>query len=358
MLIENVEFLLSKFLEKSETIMKETFIDVNSIEDLSLSKRLELCLNDRDDSYINKMKYEKRKNFNYYDFNDKFKKTILQPYIVLLVEYHNQYISAQEAKKYIAELLYKNYRDEHLDEIKYTELLLFIQEKLGKSYGIDITFKNSSLKKLEIRDGEYLKYIYDATKQFYLDKGFNNLYLTHEEALETLRQPIFVEDLKDAYEQCGLDPSLVDIDNIPAQVVDYYSKSVYTKKEVDKNFLTAKKNDLENRLKVFEETINPGRKFINQQVSRFALNLSYLIRLKRFIEQDEVNDIFDMKVKNEDLKLIYEYVLFWGMKNKEDIGSGYTNVDNWIKTYKKLNPEARNNVNVLRINQLRATIRK
>lgn len=356
MLIDNVEILLAYMLEKNKTVMVDTFVDINNFQDLSLSKRLKLCLNDREDSVIDKMKYEKR-NLNYSELKAILFGTSLESFFDLLIEYHNKYESAQEAKKYIAELLYKNYRDNYSEEIKYTELLLFIEEKLGKSYGIDITFKNSSLKKIEIRDDEYLKYIYEATNKFYIDKGYNNLYLTHEEALDKLRKPLFVKDLKQAYEKCGLDQSLIDINNIPEEVIDYYSKTVYLKREVDRNFLIAKINDLHSRLKVFEETVNPGRKFINQEVSRYALNLSYLIRLERFITQDKVDNIFDMKLINKDLKLIYEYVLFWGMKKKEDIGSGYNNVDNWIRKYKELTPDAKNNINVIRINQLRAAIR-
>lgn len=358
MLIQDVETFLSYSLdERCESKEEMSFEAINSLNDLHLIDRFKICINDSKDSIIDKMKFAKR-DLDYDSLKEKLQGTSLELYTIFLIKYQNQYISAQEAKKYVAEMLYKNYRDKHLEEIRYTDLLLFIQDKLDLSYGINITFTNVSRKKKEIRDCEYLKYIFDATKQYYIDKEYNTFNPTYDEALEKLRNPLFVSDLEQAYSSKKIDKNKIDIENIPNEVVEYFRNSITIKKEINEELLIAKKEKLEGYLKILEEAINPGRKFINQQVARFALNLSYLIRLERFIKQDEVDNIFDMKFMNKDLELIYDYVLFWGMKNKEDIGSGYTNVDNWIKTYKRQNPDSRNNINVKRINELRRKLRE
>ena len=342
--------------EEIEKLNKISFQEIINLDDIDLVSRFILCLFEEKDELLLDMVYDNGE-FDYQEFYEKFKDTAIKPFLHLLFEYQNLYFSLQEAKKELAETLYKNYRDAKIEQLKFTNLLLFIHEKLDLSYGINISFTNSSRKKIEIRDSEYLKYIYNSTIQFYVEKEFNYSNLTYDEAYDTLRSPIYKDNLIIAYETNGYKRAEIDIDNIPKSVIEYFAQTIARKRDVNYDFLIAKKREIENTLQVHKKNANPGRKFINQEVARIVLNVSYLIRLERFIYQDEYDTIFDMKFKNEDLELLYEYVLFWGLKSKEDIGSGFTNVDNWIKNYKKLNENSNSNINVIRINQLRNAIR-
>jgi hypothetical protein len=342
--------------EEIEKLNKISFQEIKNLDDIGLVSRFILCLFEDKDELLLEMDYVNSK-YDFEEFYDKFKNTSLKPFLQLLFEYQNLYFSLKEAKEQLAETLYKNYKDSKIEQLKFTNLLLFIHEKLDLSYGINLSFTNSSRKKIEIRDSEYLKYIYNATIQFYVEKEFNLSDLTNDEAYEMLRRPIYNDDLIIAYETKGYNRSEIDIDNIPKNVIEYFAQTIARKRDVNYDFLIAKKREIENSLQILKKDANPGRKFINQEVARIVLNVSYLIRLERFIFQDEFNCIFDMKFKNEDLELLYEYVLFWRLKSKEDIGSGFTNVDNWIKNYKKLNENSKSNINVYRINQLRNAIR-
>jgi hypothetical protein len=347
-----------KFLKKDEIekLNKISFQEIKNLDDIDLVSRFILCLFEEKDEILLDMVYD-NSEYDYQEFYEKFKNTSLKPFLHLLFEYQNLYFSLKEAKEQLAETFHKNYRDANIDQLKFTNLLLFIHEKLDLSYGINISFMNSSRKKIEVRDSEYLKYIYNATIQYYIEKEFNYSDLSFEEAYEMLRSPNYKDDLIIAYETNGYKRADIDIDNIPNSVIEHFAQTIARKRDVNYDFLIAKKREIENTLQVFKKDANPGRKFINQEVARIVLNVSYLIRFERFILQDEYDNIFDMKFKNEDLELLYEYVLFWGLKSKDDIGSGFTNVDNWIKSYKKLNENSKSNINVNRINQLRIAIR-
>lgn len=355
---ENEELFLEYALNKDKSTKVFTYnLDgIKSLEDISLIDRLKICLVG-DVYYLYQLIYTS-KDIDYNHFSDILKGSSLFPYLDLLVEYQNLYFCNIETKEDVAKSLNENYRDVSKEEILFSKLLLHINEKLNLSYGINITFTNSSKKKIDIRNNDYLQYIYDATVKFYEDKGYNSQQLNRKEALKMMKKPIFRDDLIYSYKENGLPISNIDIKNIPESVIETFAGSITTQRKVTSDFLKAKISDSEQMLAACEKRAKVGRKYINKQIAIFVLNLSYLIRFDEFIHQNTYDDIFDMKIKNEELSLLFEYVTFWGMKNSEDIASGYNNVDNWIRKVKSSNPELRYSVNVTTINNIRTTIRK
>ena len=75
-----------------------------------------------------------------------------------------------------------------------------------------------------------------------------------------------------------------------------------------------------------------GAKPKNDSVASLAERLSYLIRLNRFLNQNEVNDISKFSISNKDCRLIHDYlVIFKLIPNQRERNNTTTTPENYIK---------------------------
>ena len=75
-----------------------------------------------------------------------------------------------------------------------------------------------------------------------------------------------------------------------------------------------------------------GAKPKNDSLASLAERLSYLIRLNRFLNQNEVNDISKFSISNKDCRLIHDYlVIFKLIPNQRERNNTTTTPENYIK---------------------------
>lgn len=294
-----------KITSETDSDIDKEISNCKSLNDFTLTQILNICMKDSTTTKFDDLTYSLR-DLDYDYFRSILKGTSLEVFSEELINFQNEYFRKQEIKDKIIDILNQKYVETYREQLKFTELLIFLIEKGKGKYGIDISFADASKNKKIIRDNEYLQYIIKATKEYYVSKKYNYTQLTYDEALAKLQNPIFRKDLEDSYAITNQDVSNIDINNIPHQVVEYFAHSIITPRDITEDLLREIKRDNEEIVKNFEVKKNPGRQALNLPVGRLSLNLSYLIRLDRFIKQDEVNDIYQLKIKNEDLELIYK----------------------------------------------------
>lgn len=349
-------------------------IDIKLFQDFysksSKEERFRMCLHKGDYHFTANEDTILRDSYDYDSLKEFLKGSKLEPYGDLLIQYQNKFYDYKDTESEI----YDEFREiinDKKQEDKFTNLLIFMNEYKDTNWGLNITFTNISNKKFDIRDNDLTNTIYELITYLYSETGMNKTKLTIDEAKELLIKPEYFDDLKYYYEECGFEHENIDINNIHEVVLKSFAESVSKEREVNDDFLIIKRKQLDKEM----EAIKPktGRKLENSTLGELAHDLSYLIRFERFVIQDEVEHIYDYKIENADLKLIYKYFNFWDLKtlksnvkNKEDnsdreLKSGFINVSTWISKHKAKRGKNFNditpNINEIEIDNFRKFIR-
>ena len=303
---------------------------------LEPSKNIELC-------FDNVSKYERFKNsrstwdYNYNDLERLLIKTDLEQYTSFLYSYglfnklyKDQLLSIDNLEGF--EITYSN------EEKGLLELLIYLLTDNNSN----ITFKlkrgnkkadNFSFSNEKINSG-FIKMIIDQ----YEKSNFNEENLTPAEAENDIYNMYDTDWIKQYIEKCLAEtdesvyyPRITTISDfegfIDYEMINEYAFDHFTSREITLDYL-------KHKLELYN-SINPivaGAKPKNDDLSRSKELLSYLIRLNRFLNQNECNDIEVFPIQNKDCILIYDYLLFFDLIDDPSSNTNSTKPHNKIRS--------------------------
>ena len=118
------------------------------------------------------------------------------------------------------------------------------------------------------------------------------------------------------------------IEYIDNDMINSYCEEHFSERPITLQFLYHQ-CDL---IKIDKTKKKRGAKPKNDSVASVAERLSYLIRLKRFLNQNEVNDISKFSISNKDCRLIHDYlVIIQLIPNQRERNNTTTTPENYIK---------------------------
>lgn len=287
------------------------------------ANKIELC-------FRNHLKYERFKNSrSYWDFEYKelerlLIKTDLEEYsdflfaLGLYLKYYEDDIFSLDNLEGF-EITYANEEKELLELLIYllsdTESDIAFRLKRGDKTADTFSFSNDKIKYGFV----------EMIKAQYEKSDFNEENLTPAEAEDEIYNMYDTDWIQNYVEQ-----SLSDSDNsayypkittfsdfegfVDDDMIIQYADEHYTKREITLDYLKSKLELYNNKY-----ITKPGAKPKNDNMSRTKELLSYLIRLNRFLNQNECNDIEVFPIQNKDCILIYDYLRFFDLT--EDLSS-------------------------------------
>jgi hypothetical protein len=221
------------------------------------------------------------------------------------------------------------------------ETLIFLFE--NKNSNTSLTLKSGKLKNNNHKTSN--KDISDALMEGLITKlierSLNTDYLSYEDAkyeILNLKDIDWIENWIERYiqendlsRQVGKEVS-ININNpieyIDNDMINSYCEEHFSERPITLQFLYHQ-CDL---IKINKTKKKRGAKPKNDSVASVAERLSYLIRLKRFLNQNEVNDISKFSISNKDCRLIHDYlVIFQLIPNQRKRDNTTTTPENYIK---------------------------
>lgn len=284
---------------------------------LEPSKNIELC-------FDNISKYERFKNsrstwdYNYNELERLLIKTELEQYTSFLYSYglfnklyKDQLFSIDNLEAF--EITYAN------EEKELLELLIFLLSDSESDIAFrlkrgDKTADNFSFSNDKIKYG-----FIEMIKNQYEKSDFNEENLTPAEAEDEIHNmydkewiQLYIEkNLAEADERVFY-PQITTFSDIEGflddDMINEYAYEHFTKREITLDYLKAKLDQYNNKY-----VTKAGAKPKNDDLSRAKELLSYLIRINRFLNQNECNDIEVFPIQNKDCILIYDYLLFFDL---------------------------------------------
>jgi hypothetical protein len=303
---------------------------------LEANKKIELC-------FDNVAKYERFLNsrsmwdFNYNELERLLIKTDLEDYTSFLYSYglfnkfyKDQLYSIDTLEEF--EITYANEEKELLQLLIFllsdTDSDITFRLKRGDKTADNLTFSNDKIKSGFI---EMVKYQYEKC-------DFNEENLTPAEAEDEIKNMYDTEWIQQYIEKCLADtdervfyPQITTISDfdgfVDDDMINEYAYEHYTKRDITLDYLKTKLDQYNNKY-----VTKPGAKPKNDDLSRSKELLSYLIRLNKFLNQNEYNDIESFPIQNKDCILIYDYLRFFDLTDDLSSNTNSTKPHNKIRS--------------------------
>lgn len=221
------------------------------------------------------------------------------------------------------------------------ETLIFLFE--NKNSNTSMTLKSGKLKNNNLKTSN--KDISDALMEGLITKlierNLNTDFLSYEDAKYEILNLKDVDWIKNWIEKYIIENDLrnqvgrefsININNpseyIDNDMINSYCEEHFSERSITLQFLYHQ-CDL---IKIDKTKKKRGAKPKNDSVASLAERLSYLIRLNRFLNQNEENDISKFSISNKDCRLIHDYlVIFKLIPNQRERNNTTTTPENYIK---------------------------
>jgi hypothetical protein len=231
------------------------------------------------------------------------------------------------------------------EELELTELLIFLLEE--KEKGICLNFKSATKNKnINTKNSFITTAITNKLIEEYDNRNLNEVNLSYDEAEWELLNVIDLQWIRSYIErfegvvQTDIDNDIYyfevydaainihDIENyIDAEMIEKYAEEHYTKAEITLEFLKDRGVELKSKVKK-----KAGAKAKNDNIASISERMSYLIRLERFMNQNEYKDISKFPISNKDCRLIHDYLVFFNlMPDQRKKCNTTTTPENYIK---------------------------
>lgn len=230
------------------------------------------------------------------------------------------------------------------EELELTESLYFLLSEQSK--GISLNFKSQiTTSKFNSSSDFMVSAIINALIAEYAKKNYNEVNLNYEEAEWELLSLIDLDWIRkyivrfEGVTQAEIDEDIYFFDSyeayinirdieeyIDSDMINEYADDHYKKADVTLEFITDRYKELKAKHKP-----KVGAKAKNDNIASLSERISYLIRLKRFLEQSEHDDISKFPISNKDCRLIHEYLVFWRLLESKSTSNNTTTPDNYIK---------------------------
>ena len=221
------------------------------------------------------------------------------------------------------------------------ETLIFLFE--NKNSNTSLTLKSGKLKNNNHKTSN--KDISDALMEGLIakliERNLNTDFLSYEDAKYEILNLKDIDWIKNWIEKYIIENDLrnqvckefsININNpseyIDNDMINSYCEEHFSERPITLQFLYHQ-CDMITASKKKKKT---GAKPKNDSVASLAERLSYLIRLNRFLNQNEVNDISKFSISNKDCRLIHDYlVIFKLIPNQRERNNTTTTPENYIK---------------------------
>lgn len=209
-------------------------------------------------------------------------------------------------------------------EKELTETLIFLLSDESNS-NMSITFQKSR-NSITKNNNELIRSVIDALISDYDKNNFNEIELTFEEATDEIDNLYDKEWIKNYMKEIiEANPSLFDFDLddykygdffdeafeicYDDQMIELYANEHYSKREVTLEFLQYKIKEI---TKYSKKKV--GAKPKNQQIAVIGTNLSYLIRINKFISNSvNIKEINSINLTNKDYRFIHDCLVFFNL---------------------------------------------
>jgi hypothetical protein len=221
------------------------------------------------------------------------------------------------------------------------DTLIYLLE--NKNSTINIVLKSGNLKNnnFKTQNNQITEAFIEGLKLNLKEKGLNKDYLSYDEAKDEILKLKDIEWIENWLEKYLTENDMINYNNLefsidinkPEEYIDndminMYSEEHFAKKEITVEFLY----HLYDQIKNDKRKKKAGAKPKNDNIASLAERLSYLIRLKRFLSQNEYHDISRYTIKNMDCRLIHDYLVFFGLiQNQKERKNTTTSPENYIK---------------------------
>lgn len=301
-------------------ISAEEFVSIGNKEEIELSKILHYFLSNTNDDLTVVIKRGQLKDDNYKTDNEFITSTIIDG---LKAKYRSH-----------------GYNERHLtiEETK-SKFLNFRNDDALKGFIIDWCINNEHIAKLKMREEDpivtkarelfysSLSDPFDSSKsQYEFQKEWDEYSVLMKVEKKIIEQSIDKEEVYNRVENGLLDLQNEEYADV-FELIEHYQGSFIVKEEITLEWL-------ENRMKYLGiiKAKKAGAKPKNDLLASKAEHFSYLIRLRRFINQDEYDDIEKFPISNADCRLIYDCFVFLG-HIEDNIGkNNSTKPENYIRS--------------------------
>lgn len=259
-----------------------------------------------------------------------------------------------------------------MEELELIELLIFLF--IENANGIKSTFKSNKYKKSINSNSPFItSLIIEALIKEYENRKYNLVNLSFEEARDEIENLIdkywirnYIERISDIF-QPNLYDDIFFVDGydepmdleateyyMDDNMIEEYAEDHYKQSDVNLELLIEKRDKIKSRI-----IKTPGAKPKNDHIAKLAERLSYLIRLDRFLSQNNCDDIITFPIKNEDCRQIHNYLAFFQLiEDQRTKTNTTTSPENYIKAlirnYRKYRKQEIDNQNIhLDINSLK-----
>ncbi len=221
------------------------------------------------------------------------------------------------------------------------ETLIFLFE--NKNSNTSMTLKSGKLKNNNHKTSN--KDISDALMEGLITKlierKLNTDFLSYEDAKYEILNLKDIDWIKNWIEKYIIENDLrnqvskefsININNpseyIDNDMINSYCEEHFSERPITLQFLYHQCD----MITVSKKKKKAGAKPKNDSLASLAERLSYLIRLNRFLNQNEVNDISKFSISNKDCRLIHDYlVIFQLIPNQRERNNTTTTPENYIK---------------------------
>lgn len=221
------------------------------------------------------------------------------------------------------------------------ETLIFLFE--NKNSNTSMTLKSGKLKNNNLKTSN--KDISDALMEGLITKlierNLNTDFLSYEDAKYEILNLKDIDWIKNWTEKYIIENDLrnqvnkefsININNpseyIDNDMINSYCEEHFSERPITLQFLYHQCD----MITVSKKKKKAGAKPKNDSLASLAERLSYLIRLNRFLNQNEVNDISKFSISNKDCRLIHDYlVIFKLIPNQRERNNTTTTPENYIK---------------------------
>lgn len=221
------------------------------------------------------------------------------------------------------------------------ETLIFLFE--NKNSNTSMTLKSGKLKNNNHKTSN--KDISDALMEGLIakliERNLNTDYLSYDDAKYEILDLKDIDWIKNWIEKYIIENDLrnqvskefsININNpseyIDNDMINSYCEEHFSERPITLQFLYHQCD----MITVSKKKKKAGAKPKNDSLASLAERLSYLIRLNRFLNQNEVNDISKFSISNKDCRLIHDYlVIFQLIPNQRERNNTTTTPENYIK---------------------------
>lgn len=232
-------------------------------------------------------------------------------------------------------------REQFIQSRELIETLIFLFE--NKNSNTSITLKSGKFKNNNFKtsNNEIIDTLIDGLKSKLIERNLNTDCLSYEDAKYEILDLKDIDWIKnwieryikenDINRQEGTEFSFNinnPIEYIDNDMINSYCAEHFSERPITLQFLYHQCD----MITVSKKKKKAGAKPKNDSVASLAERLSYLIRLNRFLNQNEENDISKFSISNKDCRLIHDYlVIFKLIPNQRERNNTTTTPENYIK---------------------------